>query len=69
MWVTTLNIGTLVAMLAVLGYVAMATRKLDASLGSLLHEQGERRRAVERNVERARQSLAEMESARASPDC
>lgn len=57
MWVTIVNIVTLVAMLAVLGYVAMATRKLDASLGSLLHEQGERRRASERNLERVRHSL------------
>ncbi|HKR33263.1 MAG TPA: hypothetical protein VJT10_00410 [Steroidobacteraceae bacterium] len=61
MWVTTLNIVTLVAMLAALGYFAMTTRKLDASLGSLLHEQGEGRRVSERNLERVRQSLAEME--------
>lgn len=61
MWVTTLDIVTLVAMLAALGYFAMTTRKLDASLGSLLHEQGEGRRVSERNLERARQSLAEME--------
>ena len=63
MWVTTLNIVTLVAMLGALGYVAMTTRKLDARVGSLLHEQGERRRAIERNLERVRQSLAEMEKA------
>jgi hypothetical protein len=61
MWVTTLDIVTLVAMLAALGYFAMTTRKLDASLGSLLHEQGEGRRVSERNLERVRQSLAEME--------
>jgi hypothetical protein len=61
MWVTTLDIVTLVAMLAALGYFAMTTRKLDAGLGSLLHEQGEGRRVSERNLERVRQSLAEME--------
>jgi ABC-type dipeptide/oligopeptide/nickel transport system permease subunit len=61
MWVTTLNIVTLVAMLAALGYVAMTTRKLDASLGSLLHEGSEGRQVTERNLERVRRSLAEME--------
>ena len=57
MWVTTLNIVTLVSVLAALGYVAMTTRKLDASLGSLLREQGEGRREMERQLERVRQSL------------
>jgi hypothetical protein len=60
MWVTTLNIVTLVSVLGALGYVAMITRKLDASVGSLLHEQGEGRRVSERNLERVRQSLVEM---------
>jgi hypothetical protein len=62
MWVTTLNIVTLVAMLAALGYFAMTTRKLDASVGALLHEQGKSRRVSERNLERVRQTLAEMEA-------
>jgi hypothetical protein len=60
MWVNTVNIVTLVSMLAALGYVAMATRKLDASLGSLLQQQSERRRDIERDLERVRQSVAEM---------
>jgi hypothetical protein len=50
-----LNIVTLMAMLAVLGYVAMATRKLDASLGSLLRAQSEHRGDIERDLDRARQ--------------
>lgn len=62
MWATTLNIVMLMAMLATLGYVALAARKLDASLGSLLQEQSERRGDVERDLERARQSLAQMAS-------
>jgi hypothetical protein len=60
MWVTTLNIVTLAALLAALGYVARGTRKLDASLSTLLAEQGERRRHVEQDLERVRQSVAEM---------
>lgn len=62
MWATTLNIVMLMAMLATLGYVALAARKLDASLGSLLQEQSERLGDVERDLERARQSLAQMAS-------
>lgn len=62
MWATTLNIVMLMAMLATLGYVALAARKLDARLGSLLQEQSERRGDVERDLERARQSLAQMAS-------
>ena len=57
MWVTTLNIVTLVLMLAVLGYVAFAARKLDASLGSLLEDQSERLRRIERDLDRVRQAL------------
>ena len=60
MWVNTVNIVTLVSMLAALGYVAVATRKLDASLGSLLQQQSERRRDIERDLERVRQAVAEM---------
>lgn len=60
MWATTLNIVMLMAMLGTLGYVALAARRLDASLGSLLQEQSERRGDVERDLERARQSLAQM---------
>ena len=61
MWVTiTLNLVTLVAMLAALACVANGTRKLDASLGVLLEEQRERRRRRERELERVRQSVAAM---------
>jgi hypothetical protein len=57
MWVTALNIVTLVSMLVVLGYVAFAARKLDASLGSLLEDQSERLRRIERDLDRVRQAL------------
>ena len=57
MWVTTLNIVTLVLMLAVLGYIAFAARKLDSSLGSLLEDQSERLRRIERDLDRVRQAL------------
>ena len=57
MWVTTLNIVTLVLMLAVLAYVGFAARKLDASLGSLLQDQSERLRRIERDLDRVRQAL------------
>lgn len=58
MWVTPLNIVTLVSMLAALSYVALASRKLDGSLGTLLQVQRERRAALERDLERARRLLA-----------
>jgi hypothetical protein len=57
MWVTALNIATLVLMLAVLGYVAVAARKLDASLSTLLEDQSERLRRIERDLDRVRQAL------------
>ena len=60
MWVTALNIVTLAAMLAALNYVAVTTRKLDATLGSLLREGSEGRRVIESKLQRVRQSLAEM---------
>ena len=57
MWVTALNIVTLVLMLAVLVYVGMAARRLDASLTGLLDDQGERLRRIERDLDRVRQAL------------
>jgi hypothetical protein len=56
MWVT-LNIVTFLSLLAALGYVAFAARRLDTSLGAMLEDQAERRRDIERNLERTRQSL------------
>lgn len=61
MWVTTLNIVTLGVLLAALAYVARGTRKLDASLDALVAQQSERRRRLERDLERVSQSVAEME--------
>jgi hypothetical protein len=60
MWVTALSIATLVLMLGILAYVAFAARKLDASLTTLLDDQGEGRRRSERDLERVRQSLQAM---------
>jgi predicted nucleic acid-binding protein len=57
MWVATLNIVTLALMLAVLGYVAFAARRLEASLGTLLDDQVERLRRIERDLDRVRQAL------------
>lgn len=56
MWVTTLNIVTLLSLLGALGYVAFAARKLDAGLGALVAAQSESRRDLERQVERVRLS-------------
>ena len=66
MWVITLSIVTLAAMLAALGYVASGTRRLDASLGTLLQEQREYRCSRERDLERVRQSAVELTT---SPGC
>jgi hypothetical protein len=57
MWVTALNIVTLVLMLGVLAFVGLAARRLDASLTALLDDQGERLRRIERDLDRVRQSL------------
>jgi hypothetical protein len=57
MWVTTLNIVTLVLMLVVLGYIGFAARKLDGSLTTLLEDQSERLRKIERDLDRVRQAL------------
>lgn len=57
MWVTALNIVTLALMLGVLCYVAIAARKLDASLTALMDDQSERLRRIERDLDRVRQAL------------
>lgn len=62
MWATTLNIVTLVSMLAALSYVALASRKLDGSLGRLLQDQQESRRRIEGELDRLRQSAAKMQN-------
>lgn len=57
MWVTALDIVTLALMLGVLCYVAFAARKLDASLTTLMDDQSERLRRIERDLDRVRQAL------------
>ncbi len=54
MWATALTIVTLVSLLAALGYVAVAARRLDASLGTLLEKQVESRCWLESHVEHVR---------------
>ena len=56
MWVT-LNIATLLSLLAALACVACAGRKLDASLAGMLEEQGQSRRGIERDLASVRASL------------
>jgi hypothetical protein len=58
-WVTTLNI-VLASLLAALACLASGTRKLEARLGALAREQGERRRRMEGELARVRQCAAEM---------
>lgn len=57
MWVTTLNIVTLLFTLAALGYVALAARRLDARLGALVELQSQRRFCIEHDLERSRRLL------------
>lgn len=57
MWVTALDIVTLALMLGVLCYVAIAARKLDASLTAMMDDQSERLRRIERDLDRVRQAL------------
>lgn len=57
MWVMTLNIITLALMLAVLIYVIFFARRLESNLDSLLNEQGERLRRIERDLDRVRHAL------------
>jgi hypothetical protein len=57
MWVTAVQLMTLALMAGVLAYVAFAARRLDQSLNSLLEDQGERLRRMERDLDRVRQAL------------
>jgi len=57
MWVMTLNIITLVLMLAVLIYVIFFARRLESDLDSLLNEHGDRLRRIERDLDRVRHAL------------
>jgi len=57
MWVMTLNIITLVLMLAVLIYVIFFARRLESGLDALLNEQGDRLRRIERDLDRVRHAL------------
>ena len=57
MWVTAVQLLTLALMAGVLAYVAVAARRLDQSLMSLLEDQGERLRRIERDLDRVRQAL------------
>ena len=57
MWVTAVQLLTLALMAGVLAYVAFAARRLDRGLSSLLEDQGERLRRMERDLDRVRQAL------------
>src|SRR5690606_5268397 len=57
MWVTGLNVFTLLAMIAVLAYVSSAARRIDQGLAAMLSEQGDRLRRMERDLDRVRQSV------------
>ena len=69
MWVATV---TLLSLLAALGYLALALRRLDSRLDALLDIQSENRRALESHVELIRNGspLARDEAVvTASPGC
>jgi len=66
MWVTAVDIVTLMAILAALGYVARSTRKLDVRLDTLVAAESERRRRMEQERDRVRQSVAAITAA---PGC
>lgn len=57
MWVSTLNAIALLVIVAALGFVLFFMRKLDGALTSLVNEQGERLRKIERDLDRVRQAL------------
>ena len=57
MWVMAVHLTTLALMAGVLTYVAIAARHLDRSLHTLLEDQGERIRRIERDLDRVRQAL------------
>jgi predicted PurR-regulated permease PerM len=57
MWVTALNVVTLLSMIAVLGYALRSAQRLEKALTALFDEQAERLRRMERDLDRVRQSL------------
>lgn len=59
MWVT-LNIVTLLSLLAALGCFAVAARRLDARLGVMIEDQMQRRLSTELDLASARASLQEL---------
>jgi hypothetical protein len=54
MWATALTIGALVSLLAALGYVALAARRLEATVGLLLQKQSEEKGRLARELDRVR---------------
>jgi hypothetical protein len=54
MWATALTIGALVSLLAALGYVAFAARRLQATLDALLQRQSEEKGRLVRELDRVR---------------
>ena len=54
MWATALTICALVALLAALGYTALAARRLEATLAVLLQKQNEERIRLARELDRVR---------------
>ena len=54
MWAPALTIVTLVSLLAVLGYVASAARRLDARLSALLQKQSEEHSRIQQELDRVR---------------
>jgi hypothetical protein len=51
MWVMAAHLLALALMAGVLSYVAVAARRLDRSLHTLLDDQGERLRRIERDLD------------------
>jgi hypothetical protein len=58
MWAPALIIGALASLLAALGYVAFAARRLEATLGVLLQKQSEEKGRLERELARVRATAA-----------
>ncbi|MGH8237432.1 MAG: hypothetical protein ACREXP_10480 [Steroidobacteraceae bacterium] len=54
MWAPALTIVTLVSLLAALGYLAFAARRLDATLDVLLQRQSEERSRMKQELDRVR---------------
>jgi len=61
MWVIALSIVSLASTLVACGYVAKGALQLDAGLDTLLEQQSECRRCLERELAQVRQSVMELE--------